>query len=411
MKILIVTQYFWPENFRINDLVAALVERGHKVTILTGKPNYPAGSFFSGYGYFSKSREPCQGAQIKRVPVLPRGNGTSLRLALNYASFAFFGLALGPFYCRDRYDLIFVYQPSPVTSVLPAILLKKIKKVPLQLNILDLWPETLVATGAVRSRLVLGMVEKLTSLIYRHCDQILVQSKGYIEPLIEKGVAASRIEYFPTSAEDLFKNPGKGSAAQTLPVLPSGFRVVFAGNVGDAQDFETILSAAELTRSKPDIHWIVVGDGRRLDWVRTEIEKRELRQVHLLGRFPLEDMPFFFHEADVLLVTLRKDPVFAMTIPGKVQSYLASGKAIVAAIDGEAARIISEAGAGAAVPAGDPERLARAVLELHKLTESERSQMGARGKEYFEQHFDREKLLKKLVGWMEKLVAGDSETT
>ena len=401
MRILVVSQYFWPENFRINDVVAGLIERGHEVTVLTGQPNYPAGRFFPGYGWFKRTRERYLGAEIIRIPLLPRGAGGSVRLALNYLSFVLSACLLGPLYCRARYDVIFVYGPSPITVALPALLLKALRKAPVMLWVLDLWPESLSATAAIKSQSILKAVERLVRFIYRHCDRILVQSQAFFQPMERLGVAGSKIAYFPSSAEDVYGASNGAESATMLSNFPVGFRVMFAGNVGAAQDFETILRAAELLKWREDIHWLIVGDGRMLDWVKTEVESRALKSCfHLLGRHPLEEMPKFYQSADVMLVTLRRDPIFSLTIPGKIQSYMAAGKPILAALDGEGARIVQESDAGLACPAESAELLASAVLDLAARSRLDLDRMGRQGRSYYETHFERKMLLAKLEGWM-----------
>jgi len=273
--------------------------------------------------------------------------------------------------------------------------------------ILDLWPESIAATGAVRSPLLLRWIERMVRFIYRHCDRILVQSQAFVSHVEEQGVPAENILYFPSWAETLYE-PAYG----TMPLpdgvrLPDGFRVMFAGNIGAAQDFETILAAAERLKARTDIQWIVLGDGRMYGWVQDKVRWRRLTgTVHLLGRHPLEAMPAFFAQANVMLVTLRREPIFALTIPGKVQSYLASGRPIVAALDGEGARIILEAGAGLVCPAQQPQALADAVLKLADMPKEDREQMGRRGAEYYAAHFDRAMLLDQLDRWMRELTAG-----
>jgi len=399
MKVLIVSQYFWPESFRINDLVSSLVERGHQVTVLTGKPNYPGGSFFPGYGFLKTSRENHAGATVIRVPLVPRGKGGALRLALNYLSFAFFAAVLAPFRCRDSYDVTFVFEPSPVTVGLPAIVMKWIKAVPILFWVQDLWPESLSAAGGLRSAWLLNAVNRLVVFIYRNCDLVLIQSRGFNEPVRERGVLQEQIRYFPNWAEDVFDAPVV-SSQQVAQDLPAGFRVVFAGNFGAAQSLETIVKAAMLVRNEP-IHWVFLGSGRRGAWLENEIAVCGLSDtIHVLGRKPVEDMPGYFARADVLLVTLRKDPIFSLTIPSKVQTYLAAGRPILGALDGEGARIIEEAGAGIAVPAENAEELARAILRLYRLDRAERESMGKSGVEYSRQHFNRDRLLEELDEWM-----------
>lgn len=401
MNILIISQYFWPENFRINDLASGLVERGHEVTVLTGMPNYPEGKLFSGYG-FSIRHEEYKGVKVIRVPLVSRGNGKSLRLIANYISFVLTACLFGPFLCRGKFNLIFVCQLSPVTVGLPALLLKKIKRIPIIFWVLDLWPESLSATGAINSPSILKMVDAMVRYIYRGCDKILVSSQGFIASIVGKTVNSAHLDYFPN-----WQEPEYSDATSSTECLPEGFRVVFAGNVGSAQNFETIVSVAEILKGYRDIKWIILGDGRCLDWVKKQIELRNLSaSFHLKGRYPAEMMPAFFAQADVMLVTLKRDPVFALTVPGKIQSYMACGRPIVAALDGEGGRLITESGSGLSVPSEDVDALAGAILTMYRMPKDEREAMGKRGKEYCEENFHRDKLLDRLDGWMRELVEG-----
>lgn len=405
MRILIVTQYFWPEEFRINELAAMMAGRGHQITVLTGIPNYPGGKFFPGYGFTREKVQNYKGIKVVRVPLIPRGKGGRIRLALNYFSFALIASLLGPIKCRDEYDVIFVYEPSPITVGLPAIIMKKLKSASIVFWVQDLWPESLSATGAVHSRTIMKTVELLVRFIYSHCDRILVQSKSFIDAIVQTGVDRSKIEYFPNSAEAIFDAAAERSGAMGHVEFPEGFRVMFAGNIGAAQDFETILSAAELLKEHRDIHWMIVGDGRMLPWVREQVQIRELEKtVHLLGRHPLASMPAFFARADVMLVTLKKEPIFALTIPGKVQSCLACSRPIIAALDGEGARVVEEAGAGLTCPAEDPESLAKIVLKVSSMTADDREKMALQGRAYFEKNFESRMLLDRLEGWLSELV-------
>ena len=404
VNILIVTQYFWPEEFRINDLSLGLVEKGHRVTVYTGIPNYPTGVFFAGYGILKKQNENYHGVQILRVPLVPRGNGRGLRLAINYLSFAVFSSLMAAGRCREEYDLIFVYEPSPITVGLPAIVLKKIKKAPIMFWVQDLWPESVAAAGRVRSKRVLKIIEHLVSFIYNRCDRILVTSFAYFPPIKSAVKNPNRIFYFPQTSEELYRPVTVKLEAPERARMPAGFTVMFAGNIGAAQDFNTILSAAEILKNQEDIKWIIIGDGRMRPWVEDQVRQRALRKtIYLLGRYPMEAMPRFFSLADLLLVTLKREPIFALTIPAKVQSYLACGKPIVGALDGEGARIIEESGAGISCPAEKPAALAEAVLTIYRMSEPERQEMGMRGRIYYEKHFDRSMLLDRLDNWMRAL--------
>ncbi len=400
MKILVVTQYFWPENFRINDLAIGFIKKGHEVTVLTGQPNYPGGKFFPGYGFLKNFQQRHEGIKILRLPLLPRGQGGSIRLFLNYISFALSGSILGPIFCRGDFDVIFVHEPSPITVGFPAIVLKMFKKAPIIFWVLDLWPESLSATGAVKSPVILGWVRRIVKFIYDRCDKILVQSRGFVSRIKELNIPPEKILYFPSWAEDLYQ-PLSRSHHSEIPELPEGFLVMFAGNIGVAQDFPTLLGAVEKLKSHKNIHWIIIGDGRKFEWVKEEVHNRGLGQnIHLLGRHPLERMPSFFSKADALLVTLKRDPIMSLTIPGKIQSYLASGRPIIAAMDGEGVQIIQEAGAGMTCPAENIEGLAQTVLQMSQKSRAELEVLGKKGHQYYKENFDRFPLFDKLESWM-----------
>jgi len=397
MRILVLTQYFWPESFRINDVVEGLAARGHQVTVYTGMPNYPGGRYFNGYGFLGPLRERFGNVPVHRAPLLARGSGGRVRLALNYASHAVFASAFAPWLARGAFDAILVYEPSPITIGVPARALRALKRAPLLFWVQDLWPESLAATGALSNRLLLAATGRLVRWIYAGCDRVLVQSRAFIPSLEAHGVPRARIGYLPNSAESFYRRVPRATSGAEEGELPAGFRVLFAGNIGAAQDFATILSAAELVRDRKDIQWIVLGDGRMRSWVEGEVRARGLQPTfHLLGPRPAESMPRYFAQADVLLATLRREPIFAYTIPSKLQSYLACGRPVVAALDGEGGRIVKEAGAGWAVASEDPRALADAVLAAAALPGAEREAMGNRGEAYFREHFEREKLLSRL---------------
>ena len=404
MKILIVSQYFWPENFRINDLTQELVKRGHSVTVLTGIPNYPAGQVFDAYQHNSKAFGHYGGAAVLRVPMLARGRG-SVRLFLNYLSFVVGACVLGPWRLRGKQaDVIFVFEPSPVTVGLPAVLLGRIKRAPVVFWALDLWPETLAAIGAVRSPRVLGWVGQLVRFIYERCTLVLGQSRGFLESIAKYCSDTQKIRYFPSWAEEVFQETDLTPAPE-VPVQSGVFNVLFAGNIGEAQDLPAVLRAAESLKHNATISWLVVGDGRKSDWLRDEIEKRDLRDsVLLLGRFPVERMPSFYAHADALLVSLKKDPVFSMTIPGKVQSYLMAGVPLVGMLDGEGSRVITKANAGLVCGAGDSDGLATVVLAMAAMNAEQRQQMGRNGRAFAREEFDRGLLMDRLEALLHESV-------
>ena len=401
MRVLVLTQYFWPENFIINDMVKGLREKGHQVEVLTGKPNYPEGKIYDGYSVFGRSRDDYVGIEVHRVPLVPRGRSKGWNLVVNYLSFVLSASLYAAICVRRKYDRIFVFQPSPITAVIPALVARALYKTPVILLIQDLWPESLSATGAIRSQKALSMMERVVRFLLRRVDTILVQSRAFIPKLKEKRLTGRNIFYFPDYADDVFTTISDGLREDKLGGLPKGFKILFAGNIGESQDFETILNAAEMLKDEMDIQWVIVGDGRRRGWVEKQVKKRRLaRTVHLLGKYPLEEMPAFYASADALLVTLKDEEIFALTIPGKVQSYMACGKPILAALNGEGGRIIREAGAGYVSASGDYQQLASDARELKSLPRAKLEEMGRQASNYYQENFRRELLLDKLDGYV-----------
>jgi glycosyltransferase involved in cell wall biosynthesis len=333
------------------------------------------------------------------VPQFLRGKANSLRLAANYLSFALVASLLGPWRCRDRVDAILIFQMSPATMGIPAVVMKHVKGAPILHWVQDLWPESLTAAGHVRSPWLLKPVDRLVKTLYRAAALVLVQSRAFRGHVQSRGIDSERIRYFPNTAEDLYRPLGRDAAHPALARVPRGFRVMFAGNLGTVQDLPTVIEAATLTREHTDVNWVIVGDGSMRAWVEQEIAHRGLQDcVHLLGQFPVGEMPRMFAGADVMLVTLRRDPMITLTIPSKLQSYLACGKPVVGALDGEGAEVVRDAGCGMCGPAEDPRALAASVLELRAAGDTALRDMGERGRRYFEANFASGMLLDRLEG-------------
>ena len=407
MKLLIVSQYFWPENFSINGVAKTLVEKGVEVDVLTCKPNYPGGKILFGYHAWKCQQENHQGVCIHRLPFLPRGN-SRWRLVLNYFSFIVSGVLFAPWVLRKKkFDVIFVYAPSPILQAIPAIFLGWLKDCPVVLWVQDLWPESLSATGYVQNRLVLKLVEYAVRFIYRHVDLLLVQSQAF-EEFIRDLASGTPIEYYPNSVGEAF-TMAVTDEAHHIAGLGDCFTVMFAGNIGRAQAVGVIVEAASLLESYSDINFVVLGDGHSRQWMLDEVEKRGLLNLHLPGRFPIEAMPSFMQKASALLVTLTDQPIFAATVPNKVQAYLAVGKPIIACLNGEGARLVVEAGAGLATPAEDAKALAETILQLYSLTPVERKNMGENGRQYFQKHFNHDHLVDQLIGHLQSVSQSDKE--
>ncbi len=319
---------------------------------------------------------------------------------LNYLSFVASGLLFAPWLLRGkRFDAIFIYAPSPILQAIPAIFLGWLKGCPAVLWVQDLWPESLSATGHVRNRIVLKLVERVVRLIYRHSDLLLVQSHGFEAP-VRALAGATPVVYFPNSVDDTFAQLVRSESPE-INGLGNGFSVMFAGNIGTAQAVEVIVEAAVLLKEQADIHFVVLGEGSRWEWMRQQAQKNGLGNLHLPGRFPVETMPGFMQKASALLVTLADHEIFRATIPSKVQAYLAAGRPILACLNGEGADLVTKAGAGLAVPAEDARALAAAVLCLYHLSPEEREAMGARGRLYYAEHFAHDMLIDQLIGHLQ----------
>ena len=342
MKILIFSQHFWPESFRINDVALSLLEAGHAVTVLTGQPNYPSGSVFPGYRAAGSGVEAHRGLAIHRVPLVPRGRGGVLRLVANYLSFIASATLFGPWRLRgQRFDVVFVYANSPLLQALAAIVLARLKSCPLVTWVQDLWPQSLQATGYVTHPRALAAVESVVRFIYARNTLLLMQSAAFVAPV--RALAPARVLIH------VHANPGVDepvSAGAPALQLEAGFNLVFAGNLGTAQTLDTVLDAAELLRDLADLRFVVVGSGSRGEWLAAQVRARGLANVQLLGRFQPEQIPAILAQAQALLVTLVDDPAMALTMPSKVQTYLAAGRPVIAALRGEGARALRESGAG-----------------------------------------------------------------
>ena len=406
MKVLVVTQYFWPESFRINDVVSSLVDSGLEVDVLTGKPNYPDGKIFNGYRVWDCQIEHKFGSSIFRVPLIPRGNKSKFNLALNYFSFIIFGVIQGTWMVRkNKYDLVFVYGLSPILLSIPGVFISKIKGIQIILWVQDLWPESLLATKSVQNSLVISMVGLVVKWIYQSMDLILVQSHAFIDE-VKKMTTEKEIKYYPNSVDPSFYNYSlnKQIDIEEEQKNDGKFNVVFAGNIGIGQGIEVILEAAKILSDIDNIQFVIYGSGSRLEWLEEQKKQNNLKGIILKGRHPVESMPQLLSNANALLVTLSDEPIFAKTIPNKIQAYLAVGRPILACLNGEGARVVNEAKAGIAVPAGDSKRLSEAILDLYKLSEKEMTIYGKNGREYYEKNFKHEKLIKILISEFENLI-------
>ncbi len=363
---------------------------------MTGKPNYPEGTIYPGHRGWGLQVQRWKGAAIYRVPLFARGKRGALGLVMNYLSFILCGMIFGPWLLRRRgYDAIFVYGVSPIFQAIPALFMGWLKRAPVIIWVQDLWPESLAATGYVRNRHVLACVGWFVGFVYRRADLLLAQSRAFV-PLIAPLAPGKPLLYYPNSVDDSFSRPSN-SELPDIPALHEGFPVVFAGNIGQGQAVEVIVEAARLLKNHPEVRFVVVGDGSRRTWMCEQVMALGLKNLHLPGRYGVEMMPALMQKAGALLVSLSDEPIFAATVPNKVQAYMAAGKPILASLNGEGARIVNEANAGLSTAAGDAKALADAVMRLFYMSDAERAVLGANGQRYFKQNFDHELLTEQLM--------------
>lgn len=407
MKLLIFTQYFWPESFIINDLAKTLRDQGHHIVVATGKPNYPEGKIYNGYQAKGVQKEIYDGnIEVVRVPLRPRGKSGALNLFLNYLSFVCSGLRWFSSLLKGHsFDAILVFAGSPNVA-LPALPLKWTKKAHLVIWVQDLWPESLKATGFIRNSIILKLVGMVVQFTYFCADTILVQSPAFKAP-VARYASPKKIVYYPNSMQmpESAQNEVPALPIELLKTLKTHFCVVFAGNIGTAQAIETLVDAALKLKDVPDVRIILVGSGSMSEWAAQKKTELGLDNLVLPGRFPVNAMPELYDHAACLLVSLKDEEIFSYTVPCKIQSYLAAGKPIVAALNGEGARVVTEAGAGLTCTAEDALALAKCVKILYDMPEAERVQLGMAGKRYFLEHFEMCRQAQNLINILERRVA------
>ena len=401
MKVMLVSQYFYPEQFKCNDVAFELVKRGYEVTVATGIPNYPDGKFFNGYGIFKRRKEKINGVNVVRIPLVPRGKGRGIEIAINGFSWALIASVWAFFHAlRNKYDYVLVHESSPVTQAFPATVIKRMQRIPFYFWVLDLWPESLTSAGGVTNKYVLSFFTSMVRFLYKQSDKILISSKGFKHSICAKGNFADKMVYFPNWAEDVI---GTDLSPYEIPQLPDGFKVMFAGNIGEAQDFEHILAAAHKLKDNKEIKWIILGSGRKKEWVINYIKENGLQDtVYLMGSYPVDAMPAFFSKADVMLVSLKDELIFNLTVPAKLQAYMAAGKPVVAMLNGDAAQLVDEAKCGLASLAGNSNGLAHNILQLKDMNKDELALLGMNGRNFYKKYFDKTRCMDHLCELLSK---------
>lgn len=406
MRISILTQWYPPEPvYLMHELAQDIQALGHDVEVITGFPNYPSGELSSNYRLRPWMREEIDGIKVLRTWLYPDHSRSAIKRVANYLSFALSAMLAGPF-LGQRPDVLFVYHP-PLTVGLPGWLLSRFWRVPFVYQIQDMWPETLQATGMLNNKRILRAIARFARFIYRRADAICVISPGFKANLVEKGVPAHKIHVISNWVDQntFFPATGDHDLAEKLE-LGDKFNVMFAGNIGEAQGLDTVLEAAERLRSLEEVQFVLVGDGIALPSLQGEAERRGLVNVRFLGRYPPTVMSRLYALADVLLVHLKNDPLFRITIPHKVFSYMASGKPILAAVDGDAADVVTEAGAGLACAPEDAAAMAQMIRRFYKMSATDRQKLGTRGLQAVEDNYSRTIVVNQLESLMASLVDG-----
>lgn len=394
--ILVIAQYFYPEQFRINDICSEWVKKGYKVTVVTGIPNYPQGKYYEGYGLLKKRKETYEGIDIIRIPLVPRGNN-SIMLALNYLSFVVSGF-FWKMFTKIKADYVFIFEVSPMTQALPGVWYAKKRNIPCYLYVQDLWPENVEIITGVKNKYILGVIGKMVDYIYARCTRIFTTSKSFVKSINNRGVPIEKIEYWPQYAED-FYIPLKKKAVMEIPE-DEFFNIIFAGNIGNAQGLDILPKAAAIIKSKEPkakIRFNIVGDGRYKNELIQLVKSSKLNNMfNFIDKQPASRIPELMAANDAAFLSLSDSPLFAMTIPAKLQSYMACGISVIASATGETDEIIRSSKSGVCSFPGDAKQLAEEILILSSKSQSELKQIGLNAREYYDQHFNKNELLKQM---------------
>ncbi len=403
MQIIALSQWYFPEpSFKAHPLSKELVSRGHQVTAVTGFPNYPQGRIYPGYRHHLW-QESIDGVRVVRVPLYPDHSRSRSKRIVNYLSFAASASTLGAALCGSA-DVMWVYHP-PLTVGVPAWWIGLLRRIPYVYEVQDMWPETLAATGMMPSQLVARWVSRLARFVYHKAAAVTVISPGFKRNLVSKGVPGEKIHVIPNWAdEDIYHPLPRDEELAVAHGLAGHSNVVYGGNMGAAQDLQNVIKAATLLRDTPEIQFVFIGDGTDRESLQGMVRKRRLDNVRFLDRQSAVDMSHFYALADVLLVHLKRDPLFEITIPSKTLAYLACGRPILGVVAGDAADVIRQAGAGVICPQEDPAALAQTVRALYAMPRTERETMGRNGRQAFLANYTREKLVDRYEELFEEVI-------
>lgn len=406
--ILVVSQYFYPEQFRINDISKEWVKRGYKVTVVTGIPNYPAGKFFEGFSFFKNNSETIEGINVIRLPIFPRGNN-SIMLVLNYLSFVISGF-FWQLFSKVEPDLVFIFEVSPMTQALPGIWFAKKKKIPAYIYVQDLWPENVEIITGVKNKIIINGIGKMVDYIYKHCKMIFTTSESFVESIVDRNISEEKVFYWPQYAED-FYIPLEGGSFELID--QSKFNITFTGNVGQGQGLDILVQSAEMLKEKYQdlkIKFNIVGDGRYKDQLVKNIEKSDVRDYfNFIPKQSPKNIPAILASSQVAFLSLNKHPIFSKTIPAKLQSYMACGKPVLASAEGETEKIILDANCGICTAPGDALELTDAIITLYYKVDSKLIEFGLNSRLYYDSHFGKERLMDDMDRYFSNEVTEEQE--
>lgn len=390
-RILIVTQYFYPENFRINDLALELKNRGYEISVLTGLPNYPKGEYFDGYSKSQNCDEIWNDIPIYRCKLRARNKG-SINLVRNYLSFVHEANKKARELKDKSFDLIYVFEVSPITVALPAIKMKKERNIPIIINVQDLWPENIIAITGIHNRFIIKAVKKLVKYIYKHCDLILTASESFVENIqsyLKTG--QDKVRFWPQYA--VVKKEEKKRDLFDI----DDFNIVFTGNIGEAQGLDIVIEAAHELRKYP-IKWHLIGDGRSEEKLKLKVKEYGLNDIVLFhGRKPEHEISQYLACADAALLILKPDPVFEMTLPAKLQTYMACGVPIIGCVSGEGRKVLIKAEAGFISDEISKTGLIKACHMFLQCDKKEHERLRNNSFLYGNECFDKQKLISELI--------------
>lgn len=382
---MLLTQWFDPEpTFKGLVFASELVKQGFEVEVLTGFPNYPSGKLYPGYKLKWLQRETVDNVQISRVPLYPNHDQSAFKRIINYASFGASALFYGLFVAK-RPDVIYAYHP-PLSVGLTACLIRLIRGIPVIYDVQDMWPDTLRATGMLNNSRALGLVSSVCNWVYRQVNHVVVLSPGFKKILLDRGVPESKISVVYNWADEKSLSTPSGQIDESFPDS-SWFRILFAGNMGKAQSLQTVLEAAELLQAQESrVCWVMLGGGIEVDNLKVEAKRRNLRNVIFLPAVPMSEVGNYLQSADVMLVHLRRDPLFEITIPSKTQAYMSVGKPQIMAVTGDAASLVNQSGGGVTLEPEDAHALAAVADQLANTSAVELKEMGQRAQNFYQMH-------------------------